>query len=76
MATPFRCLARRVFRDRGRKFIVLTTQQTPKRFHPANNIACRCYSTDSENKSTHFGFETVPEEEKAERGKLHIEMSG
>lgn len=75
MATPIRCVARRVFRDRRRKLFVLTAQQTPKRFHPANSTICRYYSNDSENKSTHFGFETVPEEEKAERGKLHIEMS-
>ncbi|XP_030647749.1 2-methoxy-6-polyprenyl-1,4-benzoquinol methylase, mitochondrial [Chanos chanos] len=28
---------------------------------------CRCYSDGSEEKSTHFGFQTVPEGEKAER---------
>ncbi|XP_041956870.1 2-methoxy-6-polyprenyl-1,4-benzoquinol methylase, mitochondrial [Alosa sapidissima] len=67
MASPVRCVARRIFRDCTRKVSVLSTQQDTKPIYPSNSIVCRCYSNDFEEKSTHFGFETVPEGEKAER---------
>ena len=35
---------------------------------PLKLSACRCFSDGHADKSTHFGFETVPEGEKAQRG--------
>lgn len=31
---------------------------------------CRCFSDAASDRNTHFGFETVPEAEKAKRGEL------
>ncbi len=37
----------------------------------AGLMGCRGYSDSTEGRSTHFGFQTVPEEEKAGKGELH-----
>ncbi|KAL2092530.1 hypothetical protein ACEWY4_012328 [Coilia grayii] len=67
MAASFRCVFRRLLRDCMLKVNVVSTHHASKPIYPAYGIVCRCYSDDFQGKSTHFGFETVPEEEKAER---------
>ncbi|XP_063051487.1 2-methoxy-6-polyprenyl-1,4-benzoquinol methylase, mitochondrial [Engraulis encrasicolus] len=67
MAAPVRCVVLRLLRDCTRKVNVFSTPQAPKTIYPSSGMVCRCYSDDSHGKNTHFGFETVPEEEKAER---------
>ena len=60
MAASMRLLARRVIRLSNRN----VTASAAGVLCPS----CRCFSDAAEDRSTHFGFETVPEEEKAKRG--------
>lgn len=70
MAAPMRLLVRRVIRFSHRN-INVTAAGVPGRpgccWEPSS---CRCFSDAAGDRSTHFGFETVPETEKAKRGEL------
>ncbi|KAM4575776.1 2-methoxy-6-polyprenyl-1,4-benzoquinol methylase, mitochondrial [Odontesthes bonariensis] len=59
MAASMRLLARRVIRLSNRN----VTASVAGVLCPS----CRCFSDAAEDRNTHFGFETVPEEEKAKR---------
>ncbi|XP_072243507.1 2-methoxy-6-polyprenyl-1,4-benzoquinol methylase, mitochondrial [Leuresthes tenuis] len=59
MAASMRLLARRVLR--------LSNRNVTASAAGVSCPSCRCYSDAAEDRSTHFGFETVPEEEKAKR---------
>jgi len=40
----------------------------------ARITGCRGYSDSTEGRNTHFGFQTIPEEEKAQKGELHTSV--
>ncbi|KAM3610806.1 uncharacterized protein V6R79_009099 [Siganus canaliculatus] len=60
MAASMRLLVRRVVRLSQRNINVSAACLSGR-------SACRCFSDAAEDRSTHFGFETVPESEKAQR---------
>ncbi|XP_061672867.1 2-methoxy-6-polyprenyl-1,4-benzoquinol methylase, mitochondrial [Syngnathoides biaculeatus] len=67
MAAPVRLLVRRVF---GRTSSAISVS-TPGRLHLSAHcwasLSGRCFSDEAGEKNTHFGFETVPEAEKAKK---------
>ncbi|KAI7813118.1 2-methoxy-6-polyprenyl-1,4-benzoquinol methylase, mitochondrial [Triplophysa rosa] len=67
MAASIRTLALRTFCDSTRNIQHVSRSRVKHSCCPAWVTVCRGYSDGTEGKSTHFGFETVPEEEKAER---------
>ncbi|XP_010874339.2 2-methoxy-6-polyprenyl-1,4-benzoquinol methylase, mitochondrial [Esox lucius] len=67
MAASIRFLVRRMVRDYSRNINCSVSCQIVRSSCPLNLSACRCFSDNAENKTTHFGFETVPEGEKTER---------
>ncbi|XP_051551731.1 2-methoxy-6-polyprenyl-1,4-benzoquinol methylase, mitochondrial isoform X2 [Myxocyprinus asiaticus] len=64
MATSIRTLVLRVLGDSTRNIHHVLGSRVKHSFCNAGITVCRGYS---DGKSTHFGFETVPEEDKAER---------
>ncbi|XP_051981915.1 2-methoxy-6-polyprenyl-1,4-benzoquinol methylase, mitochondrial-like [Xyrauchen texanus] len=64
MATSIRTLVLRVVGDSTRNIHHVLGSRVKHSFCNAGITVCRGYS---DGKSTHFGFETVPEEDKAER---------
>ncbi|XP_029572154.1 2-methoxy-6-polyprenyl-1,4-benzoquinol methylase, mitochondrial [Salmo trutta] len=67
MAASIRLLARRIVRDASRTINSSVSGRIVSSSCPSNLSACRCFSDGAADKSTHFGFETVSEGEKAER---------
>ncbi|XP_022062829.2 2-methoxy-6-polyprenyl-1,4-benzoquinol methylase, mitochondrial [Acanthochromis polyacanthus] len=67
MAASMRLLVRRAIRL-SHKNITLTAAGAAARSDCCRGpLVCRCFSDEAEDRSTHFGFETVPETEKAKR---------
>ncbi|XP_056232538.1 2-methoxy-6-polyprenyl-1,4-benzoquinol methylase, mitochondrial [Seriola aureovittata] len=64
MAASMRLLVRRVIRLSHRNINVTAAGVSARSGCCRGPSSCRCFSDD---RSTHFGFETVPEEEKAKR---------
>lgn len=74
MAASMRLLFRRVIRLSHRN-VNVTAAGAPGR--PAGcwePPSCRCFSEAAGDRSTHFGFETVPETEKAKRSEVSLCM--
>eukprot|EP00063_Salmo_salar_P051208 XP_014026043.1 PREDICTED: 2-methoxy-6-polyprenyl-1,4-benzoquinol methylase, mitochondrial isoform X2 [Salmo salar] len=70
MAASIRLLARRIVRDASRTINSSVSGRIVSSSCPSNLSASRCFSDGAADKSTHFGFETVSEGEKAERGDI------
>ncbi|XP_062307359.1 2-methoxy-6-polyprenyl-1,4-benzoquinol methylase, mitochondrial isoform X2 [Osmerus eperlanus] len=67
MAASIRVLARRISRHSPRNMNTSVAGRLSRTICPLKLSACRCFSDGHADKSTHFGFETVPEGEKAQR---------
>ncbi|TNM89356.1 hypothetical protein fugu_003590 [Takifugu bimaculatus] len=67
MAVPIRLLFRRVFRFSHRNINVDSSGVAGGFICSCRPSSCRCFSDSTTERSTHFGFETVPEAEKATR---------
>ncbi|XP_055054536.2 2-methoxy-6-polyprenyl-1,4-benzoquinol methylase, mitochondrial [Misgurnus anguillicaudatus] len=67
MAASMRTLALRALCESSRNINRVSRSRIKHSCCGAWLTVCRGYSDGSEGKSTHFGFETVPEEEKADR---------
>ncbi|KAM6965497.1 2-methoxy-6-polyprenyl-1,4-benzoquinol methylase, mitochondrial [Aplochiton taeniatus] len=67
MAAPIRLFARRVFRDSPLNSCVNVASLRTRLSCSVVVSVFRCFSDGAGGKSTHFGFETVPEAEKAQR---------
>ncbi|XP_071374975.1 2-methoxy-6-polyprenyl-1,4-benzoquinol methylase, mitochondrial [Centroberyx affinis] len=67
MAASIRLLVRRVIRHSHRNINVAVTGRLGRSSRCSGLSACRCFSDGTADGSTHFGFETVPEAEKAKR---------
>ncbi|XP_067084380.1 2-methoxy-6-polyprenyl-1,4-benzoquinol methylase, mitochondrial [Osmerus mordax] len=67
MAASIRVLARRISRNSPRNMNTSEAGRLSRTICPLKLSACRCFSDGHADKSTHFGFETVPEGEKAQR---------
>ncbi|XP_046870571.1 2-methoxy-6-polyprenyl-1,4-benzoquinol methylase, mitochondrial isoform X2 [Hypomesus transpacificus] len=67
MAASIRVLARRISCNSPRNMNTSVAGQLSRTICPLKLSACRCFSDGHADKSTHFGFETVPEGEKAQR---------
>uniref|UniRef100_A0A3B4F5Y4 Uncharacterized protein n=1 Tax=Pundamilia nyererei TaxID=303518 RepID=A0A3B4F5Y4_9CICH len=61
MAASVRLLVRQAIRLSHRNITVTAAGVSAR-------PSCRCFSESAEERSTHFGFETVSEAEKAKRG--------
>ncbi|XP_028270074.1 2-methoxy-6-polyprenyl-1,4-benzoquinol methylase, mitochondrial [Parambassis ranga] len=67
MAASVRLLARRVIRLSHRNIFAPAAGASARSGCCYETSACRCLSDAAEDRNTHFGFETVPEAEKAKR---------
>ncbi|TRY84673.1 hypothetical protein DNTS_003190 [Danionella cerebrum] len=67
MAAPIRKLVLRVLSDSTRNIHHVSRCRLKHSCCRAGITSCREYSDSSEGRSTHFGFQTIPEEEKAEK---------
>ncbi len=70
MAASMRLLVRRVIRLSHRNISASAAGVSGRSGCCWGASSCRCFSDAAGDKSTHFGFETVPETEKAKRGEL------
>lgn len=70
MAASARTLVLRALSDSTRNIHHVSRCRIKHLCCRAGITGCRGYSDSTEGKSTHFGFQTVPEEEKAEKGEL------
>lgn len=70
MAAPVRTFALRVLSDSTRNIHHVSQRRSKYLCRRAAITACRGYGDSTEGRSTHFGFQTVPEEEKTEKGEL------
>lgn len=68
MAASMRLLVRRVIRLSHRNINTCSAGVSGRLGCCWAGLCCRCFSDAAEDRSTHFGFETVPETEKAKRG--------
>lgn len=70
MAASTRLLVRRVIRL-SRRIINVSAAGVASRHTCSCRVStCRCFSDSTAERNTHFGFETVPETEKAKRGEI------
>ncbi|KAK7933419.1 hypothetical protein WMY93_004315 [Mugilogobius chulae] len=67
MAAPVRLFARKILRDFSGNVCFSTSRVTAGSIHCRAPHSGRCLSNDAGDRSTHFGFETVLEEEKAQK---------
>ncbi|KAM3868214.1 2-methoxy-6-polyprenyl-1,4-benzoquinol methylase, mitochondrial [Diretmus argenteus] len=67
MAASIRLLVRRVIRHSNRNINLTIAGRSTRSSCCSGLSACRCFSDGAADRSTHFGFETVPEAEKAKR---------
>ncbi|KAF7659119.1 hypothetical protein LDENG_00002950 [Lucifuga dentata] len=67
MAASVRLLLCRTFRHSHRNITVSSVSRSTESRCCWKPLSCRCFSDAAEDRSTHFGFETVPEAEKAKR---------
>ncbi|XP_072288527.1 2-methoxy-6-polyprenyl-1,4-benzoquinol methylase, mitochondrial [Eucyclogobius newberryi] len=67
MAASVRLFARRIFRDFSRNVYLSSSGGFAGSIHCRAAQSCRCLSHEAGHKSTHFGFDTVLEEEKAKK---------
>ncbi|XP_026177736.1 2-methoxy-6-polyprenyl-1,4-benzoquinol methylase, mitochondrial [Mastacembelus armatus] len=67
MSASMRLLVRRVIRLSHRNINVAGTGGSSRFGCCWGPSSCRCFSDAAEDRNTHFGFETVPESEKASR---------
>ncbi|CAG08176.1 unnamed protein product, partial [Tetraodon nigroviridis] len=67
MAAPTRLLVRRVIQRSHRNINISAAGFSSRLACICRVSTCRCFSDSTAERSTHFGFETVPETEKAKR---------
>uniref|UniRef100_A0A3B5AJR6 Coenzyme Q5, methyltransferase n=1 Tax=Stegastes partitus TaxID=144197 RepID=A0A3B5AJR6_9TELE len=67
MAASMRLLVRRAIRLSHRNVTATAAGAAARSGCCRGPSVCRCFSDEADNRSTHFGFETVPEAEKAKR---------
>ncbi|XP_076854006.1 2-methoxy-6-polyprenyl-1,4-benzoquinol methylase, mitochondrial [Brachyhypopomus gauderio] len=67
MAASFRALSRKPLHQTAQAITLLSGNPVKSSVCQTDVSVSRCYNGASNEKSTHFGFETVPEGEKAER---------
>ncbi|KAJ0019719.1 hypothetical protein NQD34_007288 [Periophthalmus magnuspinnatus] len=67
MAASIKLFARRILRDFSRNVYVSASGVSAGSTHCRAAQSCRCLSHEAGDRSTHFGFETVLEEEKAKK---------
>ncbi|XP_033828126.1 2-methoxy-6-polyprenyl-1,4-benzoquinol methylase, mitochondrial [Periophthalmus magnuspinnatus] len=67
MAASIKLFARRILRDFSRNVYVSASGVSTGSTHCRAAQSCRCLSHEAGDRSTHFGFETVLEEEKAKK---------
>lgn len=65
-----RLLVRRAIRLSHRNINVTAPGVQGRSTCCCGTASCRCFSDTGDDRSTHFGFETVPETEKAKRGEI------
>lgn len=70
MAASMRLLVRRAIRFTGARANVTAGGVSGRLDCGREPSYCRCLSDAAADRSTHFGFETVPEAEKAKKGEL------
>lgn len=68
MAASMRLLVRRASRFTGTRVNVTAGAVSGRSGCGREPSSCRCLSDAAADRSTHFGFETVPEAEKAKKG--------